>query len=381
MEKAIQESYISIMSNKVKMHGGVNLAQGLPGYEPPAELLKCLHDSIHTSVHQYAPATGNFDLLEHINQKYSDCLNLSNFAPLVTCGATEAISLIYNYLHLKLAPSYSVLAFNPTYESYRSLPQLYNIPFVLFGNLKDEEIDFELLEKTLIINNVKVLFFSSPGNPHGKRYSNDEISKLILLAEKHQFYLIMDDVYSELYFHSSQKPPYDALNEYCFLINSFSKQFSITGWRVGYLFAHKTHFLGVKNLHDYTGLSAPSVLQSALASFLSLPNLSHEYSASLRNWLNRGFVFYQHELEQLGFYIPKTDGGYFVWTRLPMGISDGVRFANFLYDNEKVAVVPGIHFSSDAKDWIRINIARPYDELEKALDSIKISVNGLLSRC
>lgn len=372
MIEPIQESYISIMSNKVKMFGGINLAQGLPGFSPPIELLESLQEVAVCAVHQYPPATGNFALVEHIQNEYRNKLDLTLFKPLMTCGATEAISLIYNYLHLKINDFYSVMAFNPTYESYRRLPELYRVPFIPFGKLDDTEIDFDLLEKNLINHKVKIFFLSSPGNPYGRRYSAAEVNKLIALSIAHKCYLILDDVYAELYFNQPSDIPYSELHQYCFLVNSFSKRFSITGWRVGYLYAHQSHFLAIKNLHDYTGLCVPSVLQEALVRFLDIPGIGDEYVRLLREKISWGFNFYKKELESIGFYIPPTDGGYFVWTRLPAHLTDGVAYANHLYDQYKVAVVPGIHFSVEATAWIRINVARSENELMEALKCIKM---------
>ncbi len=372
INKPIQESYISIMSNKVKLHGGINLAQGLPGYEPPLQLLHSLQEVALKAVHQYPPATGNFELMEHIQNEYRNKLDLTEFKPLATCGATEAISLIFNYLHLKINGFYSVMAFNPTYESYRRLPELYRVPFIPFGKLDDTEIDFDILEKMLIQNKVKIFFLSSPGNPHGRKYSSHEVHQLMKLSLEHNFYLVLDDVYAELYFNQPSEIPYGHLHSNCFLVNSFSKRFSITGWRVGYLYAHQTHFLAIKNLHDYTGLCVPSVLQEALVRFLDIPDVGNQYVVALRENIANGFNYYKKELEEIGFYIPPTDGGYFVWTRLPSHLTDGVTFANQLYDQYKVAVVPGVHFSEDATHWVRINIARTQNELVEALKSIKL---------
>jgi len=367
----IQESYISIMSNKVKQFGGINLAQGLPGFSPPQELITCLQEVALLPVHQYPPATGNFTLVEQIQNDYRNRLDLTAFKPLMTCGATEAISLIFNYLHLLINDSYSVMAFNPAYESYRRLPELYRVPFIPFGNLDDTTVDFDLLEKRIVENQVKIFFISSPGNPHGRAFSSAEIHRLLELSLKHRFFLIVDDVYSELYFDEPTLLPLQDFHSNCFLVNSFSKRFSITGWRVGFLYAHETHFPAIKNLHDYTGLCVPSVLQEALAKFISIPDVANTYVVSLRNDIVKGFDYYQHELQALDFYIPLIDGGYFVWTRLPEPFMDGVEFAEGLYQQQKVAVVPGIHFSDDAQKWIRINIARPYEELNLALLGIK----------
>jgi aspartate/methionine/tyrosine aminotransferase len=371
MKEKIQESYISIMSNKVKQFGGINLAQGLPGFAPPAELIACLQEVAPLPVHQYPPATGNFALVDQIQKEYRNRLDLTAFKPLMTCGATEAISLIYNYLHLLIRDSYSVMAFNPAYESYRRLPELYCVPFVPFGNLDDTVVDFDLLEKEIVANRVKIFFLSSHGNPHGRAFSSEDIDRLLTLSLKHRFFLVVDDVYSELYFNQTTTLPLQDFHPYCFLVNSFSKRFSITGWRVGFLYAHESHFLAIKNLHDYTGLCVPSVLQEALSKFIAIPNVADRYVDSLRKAIVKGFDFYKGELQAMDFHIPPIDGGYFVWTRLPEPFIDGVEFAEELYRQQKVAVVPGIHFSDDASRWIRINIARPFDELNMALKGIK----------
>ena len=371
MTEKIQESYISIMSNKVKQFGGINLAQGLPGFVPPKELIACLQDVALLPVHQYPPATGNFALVEQIQNDYRKRLDLTAFKPLMTCGATEAISLIYNYLHLLIRDSYSVMAFNPAYESYRKLPELYRVPFIPFGNLDDTVVDFDFLEKEIEKNRVRIFFLSSPGNPHGRVFSSDEIQKMLELSFNHRFFLIVDDVYSELYFDHPSTLSLQKFHPYCFLVNSFSKRFSITGWRVGYLFAHESHFLAIKNLHDYTGLCVPSVLQEALSKFIAIPDVADIYVDSLRKEIVKGFDFYKSELLAMNFHIPSIDGGYFIWTRLPEPFVDGVEFAEELYRLQKVAVVPGIHFSDDARPWIRINIARPFGELDLALQGIK----------
>ena len=370
MPEKVQESYISIMSNKVKQFGGINLAQGLPGFEPPAQLVSCLQEAALLPVHQYSPATGNFALVERIKNEYRNRLDLTAFKLLMTCGATEAISLIFNYLHLLINGFYSVMAFNPAYESYRRLPELYRVPFIPFGNLDDMIVDFDLLEKKIVENHVKIFFISSPGNPHGRTFSSADIHRLLELSLKHRFFLIVDDVYSELYFGKPSVLPLRDFHSYCFLVNSFSKRFSITGWRVGFLYSHESHFSAIKNLHDYTGLCVPSVLQEALEKFLSVPEAGNIYVSLLRNNIVEGFNYFKAGLQALNFYIPPIDGGYFLWTRLPKPLISGVEFAEELYLQKKVAVVPGIHFSDDAQSWIRINIARSHHELSLALKGI-----------
>jgi aspartate/methionine/tyrosine aminotransferase len=95
-------------------------------------------------------------------------------------------------------------------------------------------------------------------------------------------------------------------------------------------------------------------------------NYAVEYKAEFRKNISQSFLSLSKTLGELGFVIPKIDGGCFIWAQLPKGFTDGFRFASMLYQENKVAVIPGEHFSSNKVDWIRFNIARPMDEITAA---------------
>ena len=250
-------SYISFMSNKVKMYGGINLAQGIPGYNPPAELTKILSRIAETKIHQYAPGNGNNELLDLLLGKYQKEYEFSKDDFLITQGGTEALSLLYTYFNKILPKPFSALAFEPVYESYRYLPGVFNTGFVPFSFKDDFSVDFEKLERCCVENHVKVIFLGSPGNPYGKIWTKDEMDKLIDLTNYLNIYLVLDAVYKELYFEEKPYIPLHRFNPNLFYTNSFSKLFSITGWRIGYLIAHQEHMQKIKSIHDYTGLCAP----------------------------------------------------------------------------------------------------------------------------
>ena len=130
-------SYISYFSNMVKQRGGINLAQGIPGFEPPAELIKSLKDSADLKVHQYAPGMGNFQLLQLIAAK--NRVSVDNL--LIVQGATEALSLIYTYINKKLSGDFAVLSFEPAYESYLQLPKIFGQEFIHFPLNSDFTFD------------------------------------------------------------------------------------------------------------------------------------------------------------------------------------------------------------------------------------------------
>ncbi len=378
-------SYISFMSNKVKANGGINLAQGIPGFDPPEELTNALGSLVNEKLHQYAPGTGNSELLELLLEKYRNeypCLagrlpasqagqafTKDDF--LVVQGGTEALSLLYIYFCKILPKPFSALAFDPVYESYKFLPGIFNTDLVTFSFEPDLTVDFEKLENVCRNENVKVIFLGSPGNPYGKIWSKNEINSLLKLTNKLDIYVVLDAVYKELYFNEKPYLPLDQFNSKLFYTNSFSKVFSITGWRIGYLIAHKEHMQQIKTIHDYTGLCAPSILQQAIVEYLKTSGFGKDYIESLRNKLKESYNRLSEELQKLGFEIPETKGGYFVWAKLPEKYSDGFKFAIDLYDEQKVAVIPGEHFSDNTKDYIRLNIAREKEEIGEGIKRIK----------
>lgn len=355
-------SYISYFSNLVKEKGGINLAQGIPGFQPPAELIGILKDIAHMHYHQYAPGIGNLKLRTLIENRYG-------IAPdefLIVQGATEGLSLIYTYLFRMLGNSLVTLSFDPAYESYSRLPFIFNHKFIPFPLYNEEEVDFNELTKCIKGNKVKLVFVSSPGNPYGKIWTKAEVSKLLELANELNFFVVFDSVYEELYF--SQKPyiPYEKISERLFIVSSFSKSLCITGWRVGYIVHHASHSRAIRAIHDYIGLCAPSVMQQALALYLEEFQFGSSFIANLRGNVKHAFETLSNILLKLGFEIPKIDGGCFIWAKLPLPYTDGFEFASALYDATGVAVIPGEHFSSSKTSWLRFNVARPIEEIDLA---------------
>ncbi len=363
-------SLISIMSNLVKEKGGINLAQGIPGFEPPQLLLETLSKLVQSDIHQYAPALGNLNLRKLILEKYSAFANFQPENLLITNGATEAISLIYTYLNRKLK-HLSVLAFEPVYETYFHLPKIFDDSYYAFSYGTDLELDFEELEKVIIEKKTNLIFLNTPGNPLGKVWKKSELEKILQLIEKYQVYLIIDAVYREIYFRQEPYIPFEFFSEKIFYVNSFSKLFSITGWRIGYFFMHESHAENMRNLHDYIGLCASSVMQEALAGFIKSSNFGMNYVQKLREKISASYTLLSEALPALGFEVKPAAGGYFIWTQLPDNYKDGYETALDFYESEKIAVVPGEHFSENGKNFIRINIARNISEIYKSIESFK----------
>ncbi len=372
-----ENSLISYMSGMVKQHGGINLAQGIPGFPPPQGLLDELKSIIYDNCHQYPQGRGEPELIEVIRAIYNEITDIPSDRLLVVQGATEGISLVYTYLISRFGKNWSAMAFDPVYESYKELPKIFGNDLIRLQLESGRQPDWAKVEEQLAGNTVKLIFVNSPGNPYGRIWSEEEIDRLLVMAEKYDFYILFDAVYKDLYF-GDVKPfiPLDKSSSRIFYVNSFSKMLSITGWRIGYLIADNEHLDKIVQIHDYTGLCAPSILQKAIAGYMSKNGMAKDYLLNLRHKLAAAYSFIAPELKKSGFLFPEVQGGYFIWAKLPAGYSNGFDFAISLYNRSKVAVVPGIHFSETAGSFLRINIAREVRELQEAVMGINSYLNG-----
>ena len=364
-------SLISFFSNKVKQQGGINLAQGIPGFQPPEKLINYLIMHSTNGFHQYAPGNGDKALLNLLTARYSKEVDLTTKNFLIVQGATEALNLIIIYLKQFLGKPFAIMAFDPTYESYKNLPTLYGCTFIPFPLNPDGSFDPEKVSAVARENEVKLLFYCTPGNPYGKVFSREETENLLRIAREEDFFVAVDAVYRDLYYTKKPYIPLEHMSHRLFYINSFSKMLSITGWRIGYLIAHQSHMPGIRAIHDYTGLCASHLYQRAIADYLLNDRCGKPYTEVIRTTLAENYNLLKNVLAEIGFTIPNADGGYFVWAKLPSGYPDGFEVAMDLFEEQKVATIPGEHFSENSKDYLRFNIARPKEEILEASQRIK----------
>ncbi len=374
--KRPEGSLISYFSNRVKKEGGINLAQGTPGFPPPGELLRLLKTKAgEKSLHQYAPGIGNFELLELIRQRFSSTVTpIEADNLLILQGATEGIFLTFFYLTTFLEPPFAALSFDPVYESYPQLADMFRIPFEYFDFEENLEVDFDKLEKTIKEKNVKIVFIASPGNPLGKTWTRDEMTQMIALSRRYGFYILFDAVYKDIYFYEAPCNPLAFNDEKLFYIDSFSKMLSITGWRIGYIITAKGHMKKIRVMHDYVGLCAPSILQEVIARYLSVHEYGKNYIDTVRSKCKQSFAYMKKELELLEFKVADSSGGYFLWARLPGKRKiwqDAFEFALSLYQEKQVGVVPGENFSNTKTDCVRMNIGTELSIIKDAASRLR----------
>ncbi|HPR64423.1 MAG TPA: pyridoxal phosphate-dependent aminotransferase [Thermoanaerobaculia bacterium] len=363
-------SLISHFSRMAIRHGGVNLAQGRPGFSPPEELVTSLREILREpDVHQYAPGNGDFDLLESIAGLYKSPVPLTPDHVLVVNGATEAMSLIFLMLASDPARKGAVLSFSPLYESYPKLGSIFSRPFIEVPVDPDTlAIDLDRVEDLVVRHEVKIILVASPGNPLGRIWTREEWSRLREISLQHDVHVLHDAVYEAIYFREPPRPTIDPEFPGHLFISAFSKTLCITGWRIGYIIADADTMERLRAVHDYTGLSSPYLLQRAIARYLALPRALKTFTRDLRVRCRHSFTRLKNGLSELGFRVSPAEGGMFLWARLPEGYDDGYEFAVRLFEASKVAVVPGENFMASPSPYIRLNIAQELPTIDEALD-------------
>ncbi|MBN1196544.1 MAG: pyridoxal phosphate-dependent aminotransferase, partial [Candidatus Aminicenantes bacterium] len=365
-------SLISHFSRRVTRSGGINLAQGKPGFAPPRELIRYLNEAaLDPALHQYAPGNGQAGLLALLVEwLQSRGVAVQEDNLLVVQGATEGLFLALFHLFHSVGDHSGVLAFDPAYESYPQLPRILGMPFHAFATNPDGDVDFKQLEAAVKKNRIRVILLASPGNPQGRVWSHEELAVLLEILDRVSGWLVFDAVYAGIHYGSPPPDPLTMGYPRLIGVDSFSKRLSITGWRVGYMVAPETTMATLRAIHDYTGLSAPSLAQAALTRYLSENDFGHEYTRGCRQICAINHELMSAELTAAGFRVAPARGGYFVWARIPQGAGDGFTLAESLLQIG-VGVVPGENFSPRYRDYIRINIAMDTETIRSGAAAIR----------
>ncbi|HDP95124.1 MAG TPA: pyridoxal phosphate-dependent aminotransferase [Candidatus Aminicenantes bacterium] len=368
----LRGSLISHFSRRITRSGGINLAQGKPGFTPPPELIHHLNQAaLDPALHQYAPGNGHEGLLARLVEwLQARGIPVQEHNLLIVQGATEGLFLALFHLSRSLDDHGGVLAFDPAYESYPQLPRILGMPFHAFATDPDGNVDFNKLESSVVNNNVRVILLASPGNPQGRVWSREELADLLTILDRVEGWLVFDAVYAGIHYGPPPPDPLEMGYPRLIEVDSFSKRLSITGWRVGYMVAPEPVMTTIRAVHDYTGLSTSSLAQAALARYLSETAFGCEYTRGCREICEINHKLMSAELSSAGFRVAPAQGGYFVWARIPRDITDGFTLAESLLRNG-VGVVPGENFSPRHRDHIRVNIAMDTETVKKAASRIR----------
>jgi aminotransferase len=343
------ESVIREMTRVNNQHGGINLAQGMPNFSPPDELLAAAHRAIDGDFHQYAITWGTPSLRRAIADKYRRFYGMDVDPELhvtVCCGSTETMLAT---LLAVLNPGDEVIIFEPFYENYGPGCIIAGAEPV-FVPLEPPDFSFDPDRlRAAVSSRTRAIVFNSPNNPSGKVFSRAELETIADVCRHYDLLAITDEIYEHILYDGHEHTPIATLPgmaERTITISGISKSYSVTGWRGGYAVAGPELSVGIRRAHDFITVGAPHVLQEAAVTALGLPD---SYYVSLRQsyQARRDLLF--SKVKEAGFIAFEPKGAYYILTDVTHfleqhGCRDDHEFAMFLIKNVGVATVPGSSF-------------------------------------
>ena len=343
------ESVIREMTRVNAQHGGINLAQGMPNFPPPRELVEAAHRALDGDFHQYAITWGAPSLRRGIADKYRRFYGMEldpDQHVTVCCGSTETMLAT---LLAVLNPGDEVIIFEPFYENYGPGCIIAGAAPV-FVPLEPPDFSFDPDRLARAVSpRTRAILFNSPNNPSGKVFSRAELQVIADLCLEHDLVAITDEIYEHILYDGESHTPIATLPgmaERTVTISGISKSYSVTGWRVGYAVANPELSLGIRRAHDFITVGAPHPLQEAAVTALGFPD-SYYVRLRERYQARRDLLFSQ--VEAAGFVAWKPRGAYYILTDAAHfmkqhGCEDDTAFAMFLVKEIGVATVPGSSF-------------------------------------
>jgi aminotransferase len=376
------ESVIREMTRQAMQYNAVNLAQGFPDFAAPAEIKRAAQEAIAADVNQYAITWGAKSLRNAIARQMREWQGIEvdpEKEIVVCCGSTEAMIATLLAVCNK---GDEVVVFEPFYENYGpdsilsgAKPRFVSLrpPNVAGGEWTFDEQELrQAFQHQTATHRTKAIIVNTPNNPTGKVFSRKELELIRDLCVEYNVLAITDEIYEHIVYDGLEHIPIITLpgmRDRTILINSLSKTFSVTGWRVGWIAAAPELTTTIRKVHDFLTVNAPTPLQYAGAMALTgqqnyFNGLSEVYSGRRRAALDM--------LESAGFrcYIPA--GAYYIMTDISAfgaRAVDDVSFARRLVERFGVAGVPGSSFylnKRSGSSQIRFCFCKNYETLSLA---------------
>ena len=350
--------------------GGVNLAQGLPDFDPPKELVAALARAIERPAnHQYGWTWGLPALRAAVSEKTARVNGIRSNPETevtITCGVSEAVAASVLAL---TEPGDEAIILEPWYENY--------VPACVLAGVKPRfvalsEPDFRLDANRLaraITPKTRMILVNTPGNPSGRVFTREELLEIARLCQRHGLIAITDEIYERLWFDGHRHVSLGSLpgmEDRTVTLSGLGKTYAVTGWRVGWAVAAAPLSGLIRKVHDYLTICAPTPLQEAGLAALALPEAY--YDDMRRRYAKRREILLS-ALEGAGLTFSPPEGAYYVMADAgKLGWKDDVAFVDFLARKVGVIAVPGSSFYArgDGKTKARFNFAKREETLREA---------------
>ena len=364
------------MSALAAATGALNLGQGFPDEDGPAEVLEAARAAIANGANQYPPGRGIADLLhaitEHQHRFYGLILDPERDV-LVTAGATEALAA--TLLALIDGPDDEVVTFEPYYDAYAGLVALAGARLRTVS-LRFPSFEPDLEQLATVVNaRTRVILINNPHNPTGAVFGPDVLAEIVRLATLHDAVIVTDEVYEHLTFGVRHVPiaTLPGAWERTVTISSGGKTFNTTGWKIGWASGPADLISAILTVKQFLTYVNGSPFQPAIAQGLRLPDT---FFSGIAGALQAKRDLLAAGLSAAGFEVSLPRGGYFVVAdAAPIGITDAAQFCRELPALAGVVAIPVSAFASADRaheygSLVRFAACKRVDVLEEAMSRL-----------
>ena len=353
------------------MQDVISLGIGEPDFDTPAPILQAGIRSLQSGATHYTSNAGQIALrralAEHLQRRYAVSYN-PDTELLITVGVSEALYLAVTAL---LNPGEQVIVPTPCFVSYQAEVILAGGGVVELPTfMEDGFLARPDALEAAITPQTKAILISSPNNPTGGVATRQSLLEVARLAEKYDLVVISDELYDQLIYGVEHVcfAGLPGMWERTILLGGFSKNYAMTGWRVGFAAAPAPILTGLLRIHQYTIMSAPTMAQDAALEALGN---STEHVEAMRLEYDRRRRLIVTGLNELGLPTFEPHGAFYAFPSIRATGMDDETFAQRLLQEERVAVVPGSSFGPGGEGYVRCSYATAYEKIEEALNRMQ----------
>jgi aminotransferase len=376
----VTPSPIRQMFNRAQgMKDVISFTVGEPDFNTPSHIVEAAVEALRRGEHHYTPNAGILPLRAAISKMYLRTHRIS-YDPatqiIITAGGMEALMLTMMTL---LDPGDEVILSDPCWTNYsRQVLICHGVPkFVKVTADSDFQFTADALEQA-VTSRTKALIVNSPANPTGGIADLDTLGKIAEIAKRHDLYVISDEVYANLVYEGNQAHSIAALPgmaERTTLINSFSKTYAMTGWRVGCATGPEAIIRNMVKLQENVAACVNSAAQFAAVAALEgtqepLHEMQRAYAAR-RKIIVEGFS----KIDGLTCFAPQ--GAFYAFVNIAGSGLNAHDFANDLLEKERVIVVPGEAFGASSDCYIRLSFATSEQTIREGIERISHYMRSL----
>ncbi|HMN11576.1 MAG TPA: pyridoxal phosphate-dependent aminotransferase [Bellilinea sp.] len=356
----------------------ISLGIGEPDFDSPKPVIEAGINALRNGATHYTSNSGILELRQALTAQTEQLYGVK-YDPvnecIITVGGSEALYLAVTAL---LDPGDEVIVLTPCFVSYQAevfmaggVPVEVPCTFEDNFNVDPDRIEAAVTPKT------KAILLGFPNNPTGAVATRDRLEAIGRIAEKHDLIVISDEIYDRLVYGDHKHvcfPSIPGMKERTILCGGFSKDYAMTGWRIGYAMGPANIMSGLLRIHQFTVMSAPTMAQIAGVAAIRDVDESVEM---MREEYDRRRKMVVHELNRMGLPTFEPKGAFYAFPKVSVTGMDDETFATTLLDKEHVAIVPGNAFGLGGEGFCRVSYATSYEKLQTAMQKIEKFIGTL----